>query len=91
MKRAFETIYEKGETYRQTGVVLVELTSMKMRQGSLFENQVKLDKIEKLYNTLDELKIRFGRDILVHGAVLNKKEKVKRQQRMKIPFINLKI
>lgn len=46
IKEAFVSIYEKGIVYRQTGVVLQELTSMKMKQQSLLMIQSGLKKLK---------------------------------------------
>ena len=91
IKEAFERIYKEGIIYRQTGVILLELVSMRIKQRSLFENPVRAEKIEKLYSAFDELKIKFGRDIIMHAATLNKNEKEIRKQALGIPLWNVKV
>lgn len=89
VRDAFESIYKEKFTYRQTGVILLELSSF--RQPSLFENQVKVKKIEKLYSVIDSLKIRFGRDIVMHAPVLLKHERKEREQNLRIPILEIEI
>lgn len=91
VREAFEKLYEEGVTYRQTGIILLELTSVKIKQRSLFENPVRAEKIERLYSALDALKIKFGRDILVHAAVLNKHEGKEKRQGLGIPILNIDV
>lgn len=91
LRNSFDRLYVAGNCYRQTGVVLLELTSIKAKQCNLFENPVKLEKIERLYNALDNLREKFGKGILIHGAVLKKVEKANREQSVGIPFLNIKV
>ena len=91
IKEAFERIYKSGITYRQTGVILLDLVSVQIKQSSLFENPVRVEKIEKLYSAFDELKIKFGQDIIMHGATLNRNEKEDRRQNLGIPLWNVEV
>ncbi|MCX8030846.1 MAG: DNA polymerase IV [Thermodesulfovibrionales bacterium] len=91
LREAFDHIYDVNKLYRQTGVFLLELTSVEMLQYSLFRNPLKAEKIERLYDAVDKLKVKFGRDILQHGAVLNKKEKEKRNQKIEIPVLSMDV
>ncbi len=59
LKKAFEMIYDENLFYRQTGVILGDLTTK--QQYTLFENKTKIDKIIRLYKAVDELNKRFGR------------------------------
>ncbi len=91
IRKAFEIIYEEGNLYRQTGVILLELKSSINKQISLFEDVVRAQKIEKLYKTIDALKVKFGRDIIKHGSTLKKVEKTKRKQNIGIPIIKMQV
>jgi DNA polymerase-4/DNA polymerase V len=91
VKKEFERIFNKGTTYRQTGVVLLNLTSANTKQLSLFEDPVKAEKIERLYSVFDELKVKFGKHIIMHAAVLNKTEKEKKKQSLEIPLWNMEV
>jgi DNA polymerase-4/DNA polymerase V len=91
IKESFEKIFDKEITYRQTGVVLLNLTSAKHKQLSLFEDTIRAEKIERLYSVFDELKVKFGKDILIHAAVLNKIEKEKKKQSLKIPLWDMEV
>lgn len=91
IKKAFEMIYEDGKVYRQTGVFLLELSSIKMNQRSLFEDSIRAEKIERLYNSIDTLKIKLGKEILRHASTLKKVEHVERKEGIKIPVINIEV
>lgn len=89
VREAFSSIYEEGVKYRQTGVILLELTTL--RQGSLFSNHAKVEKIEKLYNVVDSLKVRLGRSILVHAPVLLKHDRSESKQNPGIPIVAIEV
>ncbi len=91
IKEAFEAIYEDGIFYRQTGAILLDLTSMKMSQRSLFDDLIKAEKIERLYNTVDSLNIKFGRNILLHGATIKKGNNQKSKQSLGIPILKIEV
>ncbi|MCS7215301.1 MAG: DNA polymerase IV [Thermodesulfovibrio sp.] len=91
VRDAFEEIYCSNIKYRHTGVILTELVSVSMRQYSLFRNVVRVEKIERLYKALDSLRIKYGRNVLVRASVLNKKESPDREQRLKIPIIDINV
>ena len=59
LKKAFEMIYDENLFYRQTGVILGDLTTK--QQYTLFENKAKIDKIVRLYKAVDKLNKKFGR------------------------------
>jgi DNA polymerase-4/DNA polymerase V len=59
VKQAFNALYTKNTLYRQTAVVLNELTTHK--EFDLFDNVLKLEKTERLYNAIDEINKRFGK------------------------------
>ncbi|GLI54480.1 DNA polymerase Y family protein [Thermodesulfovibrio yellowstonii] len=89
VRDAFLSLYKEGVRYRQTGVILLGLSAV--RQGSLFEASTRVEKIEKLYNVIDYLKVKFGRDILVHAPVLCRNERDGRKQKIGIPVLNIEV
>jgi DNA polymerase-4 len=70
LKKGFEILFKKDTLYRQTGVVLLELIPENSIQHSLFDNIVKIEKLTRLYNTLDILSNKFGKHIVIHGSSL---------------------
>lgn len=89
VRRAFDSIYKAGELYRQTGVILLELISAKLKQRSLFEDSVRTEKIERLYDYIDGLRIKFGKDIIKRASVIKAADKFKKSRKIRIPFIKL--
>lgn len=65
-KMLFQKGYRKGQPIRLLGVRLSELTS-EARQTHLFENS---EKKADLYNAIDAVKGRFGRDVIGRGRVI---------------------
>lgn len=57
----FKKMFKVGIEYRATGVVLTGLTSNTSVQTSLFEEPVRLAKLGRVYEALDELADRFGK------------------------------
>lgn len=89
VREAFQSMFEEGVMYRQAGAILLELSTV--RQPSLFENPAQVKKIERLYNVIDSLRVKFGRDIIVHAPVLCKHETEERKQRLGIPFVQISV
>lgn len=58
---AFNKIFSNHYLYRATGVVLTGLTTNNAVQTSLFEEPVRLDKLQLVYAAMDELSSRFGK------------------------------
>lgn len=70
LKEGFEKLYKPGTLYRQTGVILAELQEQRPLQPDLFEEPLRIERIERLYSILDRLSERFGKDVVVHGSSL---------------------
>lgn len=90
MRNAFDTIFDPQKLYRQTGVVLLELSPIKAKQLTFFSNTSKCEKIEKLYNTIDMLKFRYGKHIIKHATSLISVEACNNPS-LNIPIIEAKI
>lgn len=93
MRKPFYEIYEEGVYYRQTGVVLSSLIPMSGYQTSIFESQVKAEKVVKLYEAIDNLAQRFGRTtvFLASSFPLLKENPLKRGRGFKIPLLPIKV
>jgi len=70
LREGFNYVYNSRELYRQTGVVLAGLVSESNIQHTLFDDMVKIEKLEKMYGAVDELSRRFGKHMVQHAASL---------------------
>lgn len=70
LREGFKRIYNPEILYRQTGVILSGLVSDNMTQPSLFDNRVRIEKISKIYQTIDMLSKKFGKHIVQHAPSL---------------------
>lgn len=73
MQAKFACVFTKGNRYRATGVVLLDLVSNTQRQFDLFEDRSLFDKNERLYNHIDRINQKFGRHTLTLADSLNDK------------------
>ncbi len=64
----FDSIYEPGVWYRATGVILLELISDAGVQYCLFEDPLRLDKIERIYVAADTLARKYGKHTVHLGG-----------------------
>lgn len=68
LREGFNSIYDSRELYRQTGVVLAGLVSEGDIQHSLFDDIVRIEKLEKIYRAVDSLSERFGKHTIQHAS-----------------------
>ncbi len=66
-RQLFEECYKEGSEYRSTGVVLASLIEHRPTQRNLFEEPLKLEYMQNLYNAVDILSKKFGKHT-VHSA-----------------------
>ncbi|MCL4533037.1 MAG: DNA polymerase IV [Deltaproteobacteria bacterium] len=87
LKEGFKYIYEKIYLYRQTEIVLYLTENV---QYSLFDDIVKIDKIKRIYDSIDGINKKFGRNS-VHLASsipsLNAGHKI----RFSMPLMDIKV
>lgn len=88
VQKGFDQIFQAGVIYRQTGVVLTHLVSLRNAQFSLFDDPVRLERIERLYQAVDRLKVKLGNAVLTDGLCLEQRS---RENRLKIPILNIKV
>lgn len=86
VKEKFELIYNKNFLYRSCGCVIFDFKEEKFTQPSLFNNNQKEEKLEKIYQLIDKQKIDFG-TILYDKK--RKREVFICKKKIKIPFIFL--
>lgn len=68
LREGFNSIYNSRELYRQTGVVLAGLVSEGDIQHSLFDDIVRIEKLDKIYRAVDSLSERFGKHTIQHAS-----------------------
>lgn len=61
MRQAFGKLFKAGCEYRATGVILTSLTQDTVVQTSLFDEPVRLTKLQRVYEAMDSLAERFGK------------------------------
>lgn len=64
VREVFDRIFESGVKYRQTGVVLQKLQSNTQNQYSLFESQLRVEKIRKVFAAIDKMAQKYGKHTL---------------------------
>ena len=70
LRRGFQDLYQPGELFRQTGVVLCGLVAESGVQYTLFDDTAKIDKMARIYESLDEISRKYGKHTIQHGASL---------------------
>ena len=70
LKEGFDQIYQSIIPYRLTGVVLSGLTPEDRVQFTLFDDTARIEKIAKIYHSVDALSTRFGKHTLQHASSL---------------------
>ena len=70
LRALFEKMFNPGLQYRATGIVLTKLMPDKEIQMSLFEPPVQIEKLERIYEALDDLSVRMGKHTVHLGATL---------------------
>ena len=70
LKKGFKSIYLPNTPHRQTGVVLAGLESENKVQLTLFDDTAKIEKMSKIYNTVDTLSKKFGKHTVRHASSL---------------------
>ncbi len=70
LMEGFNQIYQQGIPYRLTGIVLSGLMPENRVQFSLFDDTTKIEKMAKIYTSIDELSTRFGKHTVQHASSL---------------------
>ena len=70
MRNGFQHIFEPHTLYRSTGVVLVGLVSEVGKQFNLFEDTSRIEKMGRIYESVDKISNRYGKHTIQHGASL---------------------
>jgi DNA polymerase-4 len=70
LREGFGDLFRPNTPYRQTGVVLSGMVAEDTIQYGLFEDTAKIDKMAKVYASIDELSRKYGKHAVQHGASL---------------------
>ncbi|HTG00322.1 MAG TPA: DNA polymerase IV [Nitrospirota bacterium] len=70
LRQGFGRLFESRALYRQTGVALAGLVAESGVQYSLFENTSKIDKMAKIYASVDQISRKYGKHTIQHAASL---------------------
>lgn len=70
LREGFSRLLRRGVAYRQTGVVLAGLVPEDTIQHSLFDDVAKIEKMARVYGTIDELSAKYGKHTVQHAASL---------------------
>jgi len=70
LQKGFDHIYQSNCSYRQTGVVLGDLLSDNNVQYTLFDDTARIEKMSRVYSTLDMLSEKFGKYAVHHATSL---------------------
>ncbi|MFH1668016.1 MAG: DNA polymerase IV [Candidatus Komeilibacteria bacterium] len=70
IKKVFSKIFDKDNEYRTTGIVLSHLTNNAEVQISLFANQLKIAKMEKMTSVIDIINNKFGKHTIHQASSL---------------------
>lgn len=70
VRRLFEELFRQGESYRATVVYLTKLESDRFRQGELFEDNLRIEKVYEASRVIDRVNRRFGKHALSLGPSL---------------------
>jgi DNA polymerase-4 len=70
LREGFEQLYQAGALYRQTGVVLCGLKEERDLQYTLFDDTTKIEKMAKIYESVDRISRKFGKHTIQHAASL---------------------
>lgn len=68
VRELFTTLFKAGTQYRATGVILVDLQPDDAIQMNLFEQPVKIDALEHIYASVDQLAKKYGKHTVFLGS-----------------------
>jgi len=70
LREGFSQLYQPKALYRQTGVVLAGMVAENSVQYSLFEDTAKIEKMARIYESVDRISKKFGKHAVQHAASL---------------------
>ncbi|MCK5017678.1 MAG: hypothetical protein KAS32_11495 [Candidatus Peribacteraceae bacterium] len=70
VKACFTKSFQKGSSYTQVGLGLLDLRPKALPQYSLFANPLQLEGCEKIQKALDSVHEKYGRDAVMRGGAM---------------------
>jgi hypothetical protein len=70
LREGFQHVYQPRILYRQTGVILSGLVAESGVQYTLFDDTAKIEKMAKIYESVDQISHKYGKHTIQHGASL---------------------
>ncbi len=70
LRALFDALYEPGAVYRATVVLLGEIESDPFCQGDLFEDRLRVEKLENIGRAIDAVNHRYGKHHIALGTAL---------------------
>jgi DNA polymerase-4 len=70
LRQVFRHVYQPLVLYRQTGVVLASLIAESGVQYTLFDDTAKIEKMARVYDTVDRISQKYGKHTIQHAASL---------------------
>jgi DNA polymerase IV len=84
IEKYYPKIFDKQKNYRATGIVLMNLTTSKTMQMDLFSDQVKTERMTKLFGGIDKITKKYGKHTLYlgssHMAINTRQHKTEREK-----------
>ncbi|HEY6010619.1 MAG TPA: DNA polymerase IV, partial [Nitrospirota bacterium] len=68
LRRGFENVYQPQALFRQTGVVLSGLVAESGVQYTLFDDTTRINKMARIYESVDAISRKYGKHTIQHGA-----------------------
>ena len=65
---AFASIFNPRQSYRSTGVILLDLRECHDEQLDLFGASLQIEKMARLYQGVDQIKAKYGKHTLFLGS-----------------------
>lgn len=90
IRPAFETLFNKNNKYRATGVVLGKLQEDNAIQGSLFETELQLSTMKQLYKAVDLVSERFGKNTIHLAGSLRSHARAKKIKKQKTDVFSVR-
>ena len=88
MRKGFNEVYYKSYLYRQTGVVLHLTGNI---QYCLFDDMTRIEKITRLYDSIDGINKKIGRNSVYLAPCMQGVANAGRGQRTNIPVMEIKV
>ena len=93
ISKSLDNIYDTHALYRAAGVTLYDLADNHISQMDLFDTALRIEKLEHIYEEVDELNVRFGKTVvhLASSTHLFHKKKLRAPERDKEDFARIGI